>query len=128
MPVLHLLSELDPKSQAAKLIRKLIRLKKTYLPREEFFKKWNKVRSALYETGEYQNFLHEVRTRAGFRCEKCPGNYRKQVHHKILVYDNPLLTLDPDNAEYLCLRCHNKEHAKEDGTRRTRSKRSRAGE
>ena len=46
-------------------------------------------------------------------CERCnkPGYI---VHHKILLtpsnINNPDVTLNWDNLEYLCLDCHNKEH------------------
>jgi len=52
----------------------------------------------------------EVRTRAMFRCQTCskPGRH---VHHKIRVYDNPDLVVDPNNGAYLCVACHRKEHA-----------------
>lgn len=46
-------------------------------------------------------------------CERCnkPGYI---VHHKILLtasnINNPDITLNWDNLEYLCLDCHNAEH------------------
>ncbi|SFR15292.1 HNH endonuclease [Desulfoscipio geothermicus] len=46
-------------------------------------------------------------------CERCPrpGHI---VHHKIKLtpenINNPDVTLNWDNLEYLCLNCHNREH------------------
>ena len=46
-------------------------------------------------------------------CERCerPGYI---VHHKIYIdssnVDDPEVTLNHDNLEYLCQSCHNKEH------------------
>ena len=116
-------SELDPKSTIARLTRKLLRLKKSYIECEEFFKKWNKLRNLLYETPEYRDFLREVRERAGYRCERCPSTGRGEVHHKIRVYDDPDLAIDNDNGEYLCKTCHNKEHGKTNGSRRAKPRR-----
>lgn len=46
-------------------------------------------------------------------CERC-GKPGYIVHHKILLtpsnINNPNITLNWDNLEYLCLDCHNKEH------------------
>ncbi|WP_244833383.1 HNH endonuclease signature motif containing protein [Clostridium sp. BJN0001] len=46
-------------------------------------------------------------------CERC-GKPGKIVHHKkYITQDNindPDITLNFDNLEYLCLDCHNKEH------------------
>lgn len=46
-------------------------------------------------------------------CERCgePGDI---VHHKVYIspsnINNPDVTLNHDNLEYLCRKCHNKEH------------------
>lgn len=32
-------------------------------------------------------------------------------HHKVKIFDNPLLALDPKNLQWLCRRCHKREHA-----------------
>ena len=108
----HLLPSpaLDPRSDIAKLIRRLKRLKSTST--NDFYRKWSKLRKELYKTAAYQSFLLEVRTRAMFRCQTCskPGRH---VHHKIRVYDNPDLVVDPNNGAYLCVACHRKEHASE---------------
>lgn len=46
-------------------------------------------------------------------CNRC-GKPGYIVHHKILLtpenINNPDVTLNWDNLEYLCLDCHNKEH------------------
>ena len=90
------------------------RLKSTFIPREEFLKKWSKLRQLLYKTPQYKAFLLEVRTRAGYKCQRdrCMKSGR-HVHHKVRVYDNPDMCLDPANGEFLCVACHRKEHAKE---------------
>lgn len=48
-------------------------------------------------------------------CERCKRKGRI-VHHKIYLtkdnINNPLITLNPDNLEYLCQDCHTKEHLK----------------
>jgi 5-methylcytosine-specific restriction endonuclease McrA len=51
----------------------------------------------------------EVRARACGKCERC-GKGGREVHHRIRVYDDPSLALDPDNGELLCIKCHKKEH------------------
>jgi hypothetical protein len=102
----------DPKSQAARILRRLKRLKKSFVPRKEFLKKWAALRNALYKTAEYQCFLHEVRIRASYMCVRGCGKKGRHVHHKIRVYDDPDLSLDPDNGEFLCIACHRKEHKK----------------
>lgn len=51
--------------------------------------------------------------KANGRCERC-GAIGKEVHHKIRININnvmdPRVSLNQDNLEYLCRRCHNKEH------------------
>ncbi len=53
-------------------------------------------------------------------CERCkrPGYI---VHHKIKITDenedDPNVTLNWDNLEYLCLECHNREHFSKEITR-----------
>ena len=91
----------------------MVRLKKGWIPRDEFFKKWKRLREMLYDTRDYNLFLTEVRTRAGHRCERCPRPGR-EVHHKIRVYDDPSLACDVDNGEFLCGPCHKKHHKKEE--------------
>jgi 5-methylcytosine-specific restriction endonuclease McrA len=100
----------DPKSEVGKIIRRLKRLKDGY--HKDFYRKWAKLRKELYKTGAYQIFLREVRIRAMYRCQRCPKPGR-HVHHIIRVYDNPDLVVDPNNAMYLCVACHRKEHAAE---------------
>jgi 5-methylcytosine-specific restriction endonuclease McrA len=90
----------------------LSRLKSKWHPPEEFFKKWNKYRKLLYETAEYQTLLAEVRARACGMCERCQKRGR-EVHHKVRVYDDPSLALDPNNCEFLCRPCHTKHHKKD---------------
>ncbi|WP_251861958.1 HNH endonuclease [Clostridium sp. Marseille-Q2269] len=46
-------------------------------------------------------------------CERC-GRPGYIVHHKMMItksnINNPDVTLNHNNLEYLCLECHNKEH------------------
>jgi 5-methylcytosine-specific restriction protein A len=49
------------------------------------------------------------------QCERCAnGTIGYIVHHKILLtqhnIDDPTVTLNHDNLEYLCQDCHNREH------------------
>jgi 5-methylcytosine-specific restriction endonuclease McrA len=104
---------LDPKAKISKIIRRLKRLKKKPMASVEFFKKWKEARNELYKTPEYQNFLREVRIRAMYLCQRGCGKKGRHVHHKIRVYDNPDLVVDPKNGEFLCVACHNKEHKNE---------------
>lgn len=87
-------------------------MKTCFAPRKEFLKKWSKLRNLLYKTPEYQNFLREVRIRANYMCVRMCGKKGRHVHHKVRVYDNPDLSVDPDNGEFLCISCHRKEHKK----------------
>lgn len=100
------------KLTAKLLIKALQKLKTRYLPREEFLKKWNKIRRLLYETGEYQAFLIEVRVRANYMCEEGCGKKGREVHHVIPVYKDPSLAVDVKNGKFLCSRCHKKQHRK----------------
>lgn len=65
-------------------------------------KRWQRCRQA---------YIHKV---FGL-CERCwkPG---KIVHHKVYLteanIDNPEISLNFDNLEYLCQDCHNAEHPK----------------
>jgi hypothetical protein len=92
---------------ASRLIRKLIRLKKSGAP--DFFKKWGELRYRLSLTHEYVSFKSAVKSRANYSCEKC-GRPGRHVHHIITVYENPNLVLDDNNGMFLCVRCHRKEH------------------
>lgn len=50
-------------------------------------------------------------------CERC-DNSATICHHKEYItinnVDNPDITLNWDNLEALCIKCHNKEHFKKD--------------
>ena len=51
-------------------------------------------------------------------CERCMGNSKHVpgyiVHHKILLtplnIDDPMISLNHEHLEYLCVECHNDEH------------------
>lgn len=71
---------------------------------EKFYKsqKWIKCREA---------FIKSLPNKLCNRCHKIPG---KIVHHKEHItpdnINNPYITLNFNNLEYLCQDCHNKEH------------------
>lgn len=77
---------------------------------DEWYKKWNKTRSALFDTPEYQIFRAEVILRAGGLCQEYCGRRGKEVHHVIRVVDNPNKALDPNNGVFLCRKCHKEIH------------------
>lgn len=80
------------------------------------------VDSSFYKTTAWKKCRAEYIKKCGGLCERCmakglivPGYI---VHHKIhLTADNvndPSITLNFDNLEYLCENCHNKEHFAQD--------------
>lgn len=56
-------------------------------------------------------FINSLPDKTCNRCKEQPG---KIVHHKIELapnnINNPYITLNFDNLEYVCQDCHNKEH------------------
>ena len=67
--------------------------------------KWKNCRAAYIKTREAID---------GGMCERCKMVPGYIVHHKEYItpdnINNPDVTLNLDNLEYLCLDCHNKEH------------------
>jgi len=56
----------------------------------------------------------EIKIRdANGKCERC-GALGEEVHHKIrltvLNLTNPEISLNQENLEFLCKKCHNEEH------------------
>ena len=73
-------------------------------------KEWAK---GFYQSPAWRHARELVRRRAFGLCERCgrPGliaHHRKYLTPKNI--DNPMISLNLDNLEYLCLDCHNKEH------------------
>lgn len=65
--------------------------------------KWKRCKNAYIQ----QRYLID-----GGLCEECHNEQGYIVHHKIYLNKNnindPLITLNPDNLEYVCKRCHDK--------------------
>ena len=70
-------------------------------------------RRRFYDSSEWIACREAYAASVFYLCERCkrPGLI---VHHKIRITndneDDPEVTLNWDNLEYLCLECHNKEH------------------
>ncbi|MBQ5566089.1 MAG: HNH endonuclease [Clostridia bacterium] len=68
-------------------------------------KKWQKCR---------QSFIESRKGIDGGLCQHCHSNYGYIVHHKVHItpqnINNPDVTLNFDNLEFVCHECHNKEH------------------
>ena len=83
-----------------------IRLKKEVKMAKEFAKKFYKSTAWIKSKNSYIKSVHGL-------CERCekPGYI---VHHKIHLNPNnindPEISLNHDNLEYLCLDCHNEHH------------------
>lgn len=74
---------------------------------ETFWRRYFTLRKAFYLSGDWRSLVLE-----GPRvCSRNPKHRgRIDRHHKRTIYDAPQLALDPTNIEYLCRRCHRKEH------------------
>lgn len=74
---------------------------------KEFYKgkKWKKCRSTYIKMRQSVD---------GGMCERCKRTLGYIVHHKVYItpdnINNPNITLNYNNLEYLCHDCHNKEH------------------
>ena len=70
----------------------------------------------FYNSTAWKQCREAYKHKVAYLCERCgaPGVI---VHHKIRVtaetIKNPEVLLNFDNLELLCMRCHNKEHEKE---------------
>ncbi|PKK98689.1 MAG: HNH endonuclease [Tenericutes bacterium HGW-Tenericutes-2] len=67
----------------------------------------------FYKSTQWQ-VVREIKIRAANgKCERC-GALGKEVHHKIrltvLNLTNPEISLNQENLELLCNKCHNEEH------------------
>lgn len=60
------------------------------------------------------SFISKRITIDGGQCERCKTNEGKIVHHIVHItpnnFNNPNITLNHDNLEYLCDYCHKEEH------------------
>ena len=65
--------------------------------------------SAVYRTREWRVARHEAKRRAGYRCAKCGGYGRLEVHHRVKLSDGGA-PYDPDNLVCLCRGCHFEAH------------------
>lgn len=81
-----------------------------------YFVRWIMAREfaeAFYKSAAWINCKAAYREHVHGLCERC-GRPGRIVHHKIKLtpenITNPDITLNFDNLEYLCLRCHNIEH------------------
>ena len=74
----------------------------------------------FYKSKEWQRCRASYISSVGGLCERClkkgivrPG---KIVHHKEYIsvenITDPIILLNPDNLEYVCLECHNRIHFK----------------
>ena len=54
-------------------------------------------------------------------CPRCKKRKGKIVHHKKEItpsnINDPMITLNFDNLEYICQKCHNKEHKRNKSTK-----------
>ncbi len=54
-------------------------------------------------------------------CPRCKERKGKIVHHKIEItpenINEPLITLNFDNLEYICQKCHTQEHLRDKSTK-----------
>ena len=75
--------------------------------------KVSKVRRAFYKSAIWQGCRVAYLKKHKYICERC-GEVANQVHHKTYIDDINLwdadISLNEDNLECLCIRCHNKEH------------------
>ena len=72
-----------------------------------------KVLHNFYKSNAWK-LAREIKIReANGRCERC-GALGEEVHHKIRLtvqnVNDPTISLNQDNLELLCKKCHNTEH------------------
>ncbi len=73
----------------------------------------------FYQSAAWKRARQQAIKNANGLCERCirTGIYRAGaiVHHRIHItpknINNPYITLDVNNLEYVCEDCHNKEHS-----------------
>ena len=79
----------------------------------------------LYKSKAWQQCRESYISKVHGLCERCPAkNILKPgyiVHHKEYItpknINNPMITLNHDHLEYVCLDCHNQEHLGSEPTR-----------
>lgn len=78
----------------------------------------NKEVERFYKTKQWQRTRQAYIAYKHGMCERC-NNGGYFVHHKIYInsknINNPDITLNFNNLELLCKKCHNKEHFEEIG-------------
>lgn len=74
-----------------------------------FWRKYKSLRKEFYASIEWQAIRREVRQR-DVVCA-C-GEMGRDVDHIQLLYDRPDLALNPENLQYICLKCHKAKHRK----------------
>jgi len=93
----------------SEIIGRLIALKalKGRISEEYFWKRYFGLRRAFYYSPEWR----ALKLAGPKVCSRNPRHKGKiDRHHKKHLYDHPELALDPTNIEYVCRRCHKKEH------------------
>lgn len=70
-------------------------------------------REQFYKTKEWKKLRKLIIISQGGICARC-SNPAVYVHHKEYLTDenylDPMIALNPDNLEGLCMDCHNEEH------------------
>lgn len=73
----------------------------------------NKAVEKFYKSKEWQKTRQSYIAYKNGKCERCPSA-GVIVHHKVYItaqnVHDPEITLNFDNLELLCRKCHNKEH------------------
>ncbi|WP_375160349.1 HNH endonuclease [Bradyrhizobium sp. RDT46] len=70
---------------------------------------------SIYRSARWQALRLEAKRRDDFRCTKCGGRGRLEVHHEIPVRQAPELAFDLGNLKTLCPSCHTKQTNAERG-------------
>lgn len=71
---------------------------------------WRKFQH-IYNSKRWRALRQYMVKRARWRCERCDGPGRLEVHHKIPLVKDESLAYAVPNLEVLCRTCHFKEHA-----------------
>lgn len=79
--------------------------------RKQFLRKWDKLRTALLLTKDYQELRQRTLARNGGKCEHCGVRVAEHVHHIERVAIRPELALVDSNVEAVCRACHKAAHS-----------------
>lgn len=70
----------------------------------------------FYASRAWRRMAMFIRGRDYYTCQRC-GNFGNEVHHKVPIDDSNVddlsVSLNPDNLETLCTKCHNEERSGE---------------